>query len=158
LKLQSFNGRAQWTVKDVWQEQSWSNLRCYPGSCLNLEKLQKTCHDSLPVGLDLKLGPLKYEAEVSLTSLQSSVCYHVVWYTGTDVSENLLFPPTGKKIFLKMFLSVYKAMQCHIPKDSNLQFHGSFPDLFSSLIYPLFCINLFPTSSLCFSDSSNKLP
>lgn len=78
------------------------------------------------------------------------MCYHIVWYRGTDVSENLQLPPTVKKIFLKMFLSVYKAMQCHNPKDSNLQFHSSFPYLFSSLIYPLFCINLFPTSFLCF--------
>jgi hypothetical protein len=105
------------------------------------------------MGVDLNLGPLKYEAEVLPTSLQSSV-----WYTGIDVLENLQFPWTGKKIFLKMFFSLYKAMQCHIAEDSNIQFHSSFPYLFSSSIYPLFCIHLFPTSSLCFSDSSNELP
>jgi len=110
------------------------------------------------MGLDLNLGTLKYEVKVLPTSLKSSVCYHVEWYTGIDVSENLQFPPARKKIFLKMFLSLYKATQCHIPEDSNLQFHSSFPYLFSSLIYPLFCIHLFPTSSLCFSDSSNELP
>jgi hypothetical protein len=58
------------------------------------------------MGLDLNLGPLKYEEEVSPTSLQSSVCYHVVWYKGIDVSENLQFPPNGNKIFLKMFFSL----------------------------------------------------
>jgi hypothetical protein len=77
LRLYSIKWKSdKWIMiqKGCGRKGSWSNLRCYPGICLEeLRKTTKLGQGSWSLGQDLNLGPPEYEAGVLTTWPQLSV-------------------------------------------------------------------------------------